>query len=61
MTVTPMNQNKTEYHWENPRICYTCIYFKIHDCHQPEMIFPPPYGEPNTCPHYSPKPTKDTI
>lgn len=56
-----MNQNKTEsYHWENPRICCTCIHYNGKECRCNLTAFRFPPQHP-ACPRYLPKPTKDTI
>lgn len=43
-----MNQNKTEsYHWENPRICATCIHYQQNRCNLTAFHFP---AEHPACP-----------
>ena len=41
-------------HWENPRICVTCIHFK--NClNNGDPYFCEDASEPNPCPRYIPK------
>jgi hypothetical protein len=40
------------YHWENPKICITCIHYKQNRCNLTAFHFPP---EHPACPRYIPK------
>lgn len=49
-----MNQNKTEYHWENPKICVTCIHYQQNRCNITAFYFSPKHP---ACPRYIAKKT----
>lgn len=49
-----MTTKKPEYHWENPKICATCLHYQQNRCNLCAFNFAP---EHPACPRYIPKNT----